>query len=134
MALTTVRNSLNDANPNNAWDHLRRFYDRTNDLGIADLLAAIVPRNRALSGLTSSATQVHDVACIVYGIQATAGTALTMVFGAAAGAGEVRVEYSATTGVPTFTFGDGALTAYSLMCSGPLPQGILAAVALATTG
>jgi hypothetical protein len=125
----TVQSTLDLANQNNLPAFLRKLWDPTNLLGFGAIIAALRPRNRTLSGLTSSATQVHDQACMIWSVQATAGTGLIMVSGAAAGAGEVRVEYSDTTGVPTFTFGDGAVTGYTVMCSGPLPQNLAAAMA-----
>ena len=130
MAITTVRDSLNNANPADTHARCRQLYDRTNDLGFGDILNALGGRVYTRSGLTSSATQVHDQApAYIEQVYVTAGTPLVMVNGAAAGAGEVRVEYDTTTRIPTFTFGDGAVTGYSVVGGGPLPQGIVAAMA-----
>ncbi len=118
---TTVQQKLDLANPNDLPSLLQRLRDTTNSLGFGALIAALRPRNTARSGLTSSATQVHDKASMIFAVQDAAGTNLAMISGAAPGAGEVRVEYDATTGVPTFTFA-GALTAYIVHESGPLPQ------------
>lgn len=122
MAIT-VKDKLNQSNPNDVPAWQRKLFDTTESLGYGDMLAALRIRPaRARTGLTSSATQVHDVApCGLYAVYITAGTPLAMIAGAAPGAGEVRVEFDATTGVPTFTFA-GATDTYTVIEGGPLPQ------------
>lgn len=129
MALTTVRNSLNTANPSNVADGMRRLYDATHDLGVADLFAAMRPRNRSRSGLTSLDTHVHDEAAAILSVESPQGTPLAIISGGSPGAGEVSVDYDATTGVPTLEF-NGAVTEYHTTQLGPVPQGMDAALAL----
>ena len=130
MAITTVKDALNVANPADLPARLYQLYDRSNNVGFGDMLDALRPRApRQRTSLASNATQVHDVASWLVDVFVTAGTPLVKVYGAAAGAGEVRVEYDATTGVPTLTFGDGAVTDYWVVEMGPMPQGIAAAMA-----
>jgi len=97
-------------------------------LGFGAMLAAMRPRNRTRSGLSSNATQVHDEAAIIYAVQTPVGTPLAMISGGSPGAGEVSVDYDATTGVPTLIF-NGAVTTYTVHSSGPLPQSIAAVMA-----
>lgn len=121
----TVKDKLNLANPNNLDAFLHKLYQASTGYGFGDILDAARPRPpRTRSSLTSSASQVHDVASTIVDIYVTAGTPLIKVYGAAAGAGEVRVEYNATTGIPTFTFGDGAVTEYSVVEIGPFPSNL----------
>lgn len=117
----TVQDKLDLANINDLASYLRKLNDSTNSLGFGALLAAMRPRNRSRTGLTSNATQEHDVAALIVNVENVQGTNLSIVTGAAPGAGEVRVEYDADTGVPTLTF-NGAVTEYYTIELGPVPQ------------
>ena len=136
--MPTRQDALDRANANDLPAQLRALNDpsatvenSTSDggtagsLGFGAMLAAMRPRNRARTGLTSQVAHVHDIAAVIYNVEDVAGTNLSMISGAAPGAGECRVEYDAATGVPTLTF-NGALTAYIVMESGPLPQTLAA--------
>lgn len=119
----TVQNILDLANQNNIAAFLRKLWDPTNSLGFGAMLAALRPRNRSRTSLTSSATQVHDVAALIVNVESTQGTNLSIITGGSPGAGEVSVDYNATTGVPTLTF-NAAVTAYYTIEMGPLPQNL----------
>lgn len=71
------------------------------------------PSPQVFTGLVSNASQTAPYPGHVLGIS-TGGANKTLVYAGAAGAGQVLVVYNADTGIPTFTFGDGAVTAYSL--------------------
>lgn len=121
----TVKDKLNLANPNNLEAFLRKLFDPSSEYGFGDLLNALGGRVFTRSGLTSAASHVHPHApAYIEQVYVTAGTPLVMVNGAAAGAGEVRVEYNATTRIPTFTFGDGAVTGYTVVGGGPIPSNL----------
>lgn len=120
---------LNQANPNNLPAQLAALKDTTNSLGLGSLLAALRPRNRSRTGLSSSATQVHDVAALILSVESTQGTPLAIITGGSPGAGEVDIAYNATTGVPTFIF-NGAVTTVFTTESGPLPQNLAATMAV----
>jgi hypothetical protein len=130
MSITTVKQALNIANPVDLPARLYQLYDATNELGFGDIVDAMRPRGPRTRTVTSSATQIHDVAAWIVDVYITAGTPLAKVYGAAPGAGEVQITYSATTGVPTFVFA-GATTEYSVVEMGPLPQTIAATMARA---
>lgn len=118
----TIQTKLDRANPNDLPGRLRQLYDATNSLGFGALLAAMRPRNRSRTGLTSAAAQTHDVAAAIYSVESPQGTPLSIVTNAP-GAGEVQIAYSATTGVPTLTF-NAAVTEYHTTEGGPLPQNL----------
>lgn len=84
------------------------------------------PGPQVFTGLTSSASQVAPYPGYVLGIS-TGGVNKTLIYAGAAGAGQVLVAYDATTGIPTFTFGDGAVTAYNLWQIA-MPVGLKAAL------
>lgn len=117
----TVQDKLDLANINDLASYLRKLNDSTNSLGFGALLAAMRPRNRSRTSLTSSATQVHDVAALIVNVESTQGTNLSIITGGSPGAGEVSVDYDADTGVPTLTF-NAAVTAYYTIELGPVPQ------------
>lgn len=118
----TVQDKLDLANPNDTEAFLRKLYDKTEGLGFGAMLNALRMRPaRERTGLTSAAEQVHDEAAVIYAVYITAGTPLSIIAGAAPGAGEVRMEVDEDTGVPTFTFA-GATTSYFVISGGPLPQ------------
>lgn len=130
MSISTVKDALNIANPVDLPARLYQLWDPTNELGFGDMLDAFGSRVYTRSGLSSAASHIHDQApAFIEQVYVTAGTPLIMVNGAAAGAGEVRVEYNTTTRVPTFTFGDGAVTGYTVVGGGPIPQGLVTAMA-----
>lgn len=116
----TVQDKLDLANPNDVEAFLRKLYDKTEGLGFGAMLAALRPRNRSFT-VTSNATQVHDVASLIVNVESTQGTNLSIITGGSPGAGEVSVDYDATTGVPTLTF-NAAVTTYYTIELGPLPQ------------
>lgn len=145
--MPTVKDALDRANPNDLPNQLARLRDKnaTGENLIADadavadratqglgaLLASLRPRTRTRTGLTSLAAHVHDVASTLTAVQAVAGTPLAIISGAAPGAGEVRIEYDAVTGVPTITFA-AATTTYLTHETGPLPQNLAAVMATLT--
>lgn len=129
--ISTVKDRLNIANPVDVASFLGMFLGRAGTLGFGDLLDALRPRGPRTITQASSATAVHDVAAWIVDVYITAGTPLAKIYGAAPGAGEVRIEYDATTGVPTFTFA-GATTEYSVVEMGPVPQNIAAVMATTT--
>ena len=99
--MSNVQEALNIANPNSLPDMARRV-----ELG--DIVAGLIPRVAARTGLASSATQVEPEPGAILAVTDTAGTtAITMVTGTA-GAGEVTVSYD-TDGVATLVFGSGAV-------------------------
>ena len=127
--MPTVKDSLNRANPNNLPADVSRIAKAAGEsLGFGDMLDAMRPRNRSRTGLTSSATQVHDVASQIMSVESPQGTPLAIISGGSPGAGEVSVDYNATTAVPTFTFA-GAVTEYHTTEGGPLPQTLAATLA-----
>lgn len=124
----TVQDKLDLANPNDLPAYLRKIYDKTEALGFGAMLAAMRPRNRSFTGLTSSATQVHDVASLIVNVESTQGTNLSIITGGSPGAGEVSVDYDDDTGVPTLTF-NAAVTTYYTIELGALPQTLAATMA-----
>lgn len=124
----TVKDALNRANPNDLAANLRRLWSDTNSTGFGDLLDGFRPRLVARTGLTSAAAHVHNSAALIASVNSTAGTPLAIVHGDPPDAGEVRIEYDATTGVPTLTFA-AAVTAYTVSQIGPFPQNLSAALA-----
>lgn len=127
----TVQEALDLANPTDVPARLRQLYDGTNSLGFGAMLGALRMRPaRQRTSLTNQAEHVHDEApCGVYSVFITAGTPLSIIQGAAPGAGEVQMEIDADTGVPTFTFA-AATTSYWIISGGPLPQNTAARLAL----
>lgn len=115
--MPTFQDQLNVANPNLLISTLQR-------LRFGDVLRGLVSRNRTRSGLTSSASQVHDVPAAIMACYVTAGTPLAIIDGAAPDAAEVRIQYS-SDGIPTFTF-NAATTAYSVqeVCVLPLASAL----------
>lgn len=125
----TVKTQLNQGQQHTLPDNLRRLHKTDGTYGFGDMVDALRPRPpRVRSSLTNQASHVHDVACWVVDVYVTAGTPLAKVYGAAPDAGEVRIEYDATTGVPTFTF-NAATTTYAVVEMGPLPTTIAAVMA-----
>lgn len=122
--MASVQDTLDKAQPHSLPDMLRKLG------GFGAMLAGMRPRSTARTGLTSQATHVHPYAAAILSVDNGSGGPLAIVTGSAAGAGEVRVDYDATTGVPTLTFGDGATTAYSVteVCVG-VPQTLAATMA-----
>lgn len=127
----TVQEALDLANPTDLPARLRQLFDSNEELGFGALLGALRMRPpRARTGLTNQASHVHDEAPAgIYAVYVTAGTPLAIIAGAAPGAGEVRMEIDADTGVPTFTFA-AATTEYTVISGGPLPQNLAARLAL----
>jgi hypothetical protein len=105
-------------------DNLRRFHREDGTYGFGDMLDAMRPRPpRVRSSLTNQVEHVHDVAAFLLDVYVAAGTPLSKVYGSAPDAGEVRIEYDATTGVPTLTF-NAATTTYAVVEMGPVPTTI----------
>lgn len=103
----TILNALDNAGPNDLADRFRQVQ-------IGSILDGLRPRLTARTGLTSSATQVHNLPGAILAVTDTAGTtAITMVTGTP-GAGEVQVTYDAD-GLATLVFGSGAVTAYNVL-------------------
>jgi hypothetical protein len=132
--MSDVETHLNRANPNHMPANLGRLrgVNATDDsTGFGTMLAAMTlrpPRER--TGLANQVEHVHDEAPLgLYAVFVVAGTPLAIVSGAAPGAGEVRVEVDAATGIPTFTFA-AATTSYFVLSGGPLPQDIQAVMAI----
>ena len=111
--MPTFQDQINACNPNLLLSTLQR-------IRLGDVLRGLVSRNRSRTGLTSAASQVHDVPAAIMACYVTAGTPLAIIDGAAPDAAEVRIQYS-TDGIPTFTF-NAAVTGYSVqeVCVLPL--------------
>lgn len=124
----TVQDKLDLANPNDTEAFLRKLYDKTKALGFGAMLAALRPRNRTLDSLTSADTHTHDECAMIFSVESPQGTPLAIISGGSPGAGEVSVDYDATTGVPVLEF-NAAVTEYHISCSGPLPQTLAATMA-----
>lgn len=120
--MASVEKTLDKAQPHSLADMLRKLR------GFGQMLAAMRPRNRSRTGLTSQATHVHDVAAQIWSVESPQGTPLSIISGGSPGASEVSVDYDADTGVPTLVF-NGSVTEYHTTESGSLPQGLAAAMA-----
>lgn len=128
------RERINAANPGDLSAQLRQLSERAADgtfyRGLGDILGAgrmRPPRER--TGLDNVVEHVHDQAPAgVYAVYVTPGTPLAIVSGVAPGAGQVRMEIDADTGVPTFTFA-AATTSYWIVSGGELPQNLAARLA-----
>ena len=106
MADLTVKDGLNSANPNNIADLLR-------DVSIGDVLAGLVaPQERARTGLSSSTTQVHDIAAVISAVSVANSAIVIVSSGVTAGVGEVAITYAA--GIATLEF-QAAVTQYEVM-------------------
>lgn len=105
--MTTIQDQLNTASPADVADRLRQVL-------IGDILAGLVPVERSRT-VSSSATQVHDVAATIISVAITTAAKVIVPSGVTAGAGEVQVTYAAATGIPTLVFGDGVTTAYTVV-------------------
>jgi hypothetical protein len=122
----TVQDQIDLANDSTLGNMLAQLRDPDGD-GFGKILAGLIPRLIARSGLTSSATQIEPEAGAILIVTDTAGTtALTQVTGTA-GAGEVQVTYD-SNGVATLVFGSGAVTAYNVVKQ-VLPAGLGASLA-----
>lgn len=123
----TREQNLNAANITNISVTLSHLQDGA-DRGFGTFIKSLgVPAVQSFTGLTSDASQTAPYPGWVLGI-ATGGANKTLIYDGAAGAGEVLVEY--TDGVPTFTFGDGAVTAYDLW-QAAMPVGLKASLEFA---
>lgn len=121
MSGFTREQKLNLANITDVAVTLSHLQDG-DDRGFGTMLKSLaVPAVQAFTGLTSSADQTAPYPGWVFGI-ATGGANKTLIYDGSAGAGEVLVVYDAD-GIPTFTFGDGAVTAYDLW-QAAMPVGI----------
>jgi TM2 domain-containing membrane protein YozV len=108
----TREETLNQYGITNTSEALSHLQD-DNGRGFGTMLRSLsVPAMQAFTGLAASATQVAPYPGWVFGI-ATGGANKALIYDGAAGAGQVLVVYAAT-GIPTFTFGDGAVTDYDL--------------------
>ncbi|HVI04133.1 MAG TPA: hypothetical protein VM869_35825 [Enhygromyxa sp.] len=127
MALT-IQDMLDLSNDSTVLKALAQLRDDGGE-GFGAILAGLIPRTIARTGLASSATQVEPEAGAIFVVTDTAGTtAYTMVTGTP-GAGEVQVTYS-SNGVATLVF-NSAVTAYNVVKQ-VLPAGLadsLAAIA-----
>jgi hypothetical protein len=121
----TVEDQLNLANDSTVNNMLAQLRDANGD-GLGKILNGLVPRFVTRSGLTSGATHIETNPGYVIAIQSAGGVDRTLVYDGAAGAGEVKVTYSAA-GIPTLVFGDGANTGY-LILKIEIPIGLLAAL------
>lgn len=105
--MSTVQENLNQSNPTTIADMLRK-------LPIGDLLAGMVPKVNARTGLVSGTVHVNDIPGAISAVESPVGTTLTIIGpGDTPAAGEVAVAYS-TDGVATLTF-QAAVTAYSAL-------------------
>lgn len=118
--MATLQERLNIASPSD-------FADRNRQVSMGDVLAGLVPVERTLSGLASSATHVHDVAGTILAVSLAAAQKVIVTSLDTPGAGEVGVTYDAN-GVATLLFGDGANTGYTVIAMS-LPAGLGAALA-----
>lgn len=116
----TVQAKLNAANPNDVPAELQR-------ITFGDLVAGMIPRRIARSGLASSATHVEPEPGLVTVVAIADDAALTIIEAGTAGAGEVLVTYDAN-GVATLVFGDGVNTAYRVVKT-VLPAGLATTLA-----
>lgn len=113
MALSNQK-LIDNADPNTAPNALAQLRD-TDGNGHGFFLRSFVPGLLERSGLASLATHIETSPGTIFAVTDTAGTAkLTLIIGGTAGAGEVLVVYDAG-GVPTLTFGDGAVTGYKVL-------------------
>lgn len=112
----TNQDALNLSNANNLPDLMRQ-------LPWGDMLAGMVPRRIARTGLSSSATHIEPDAGMISIVSIADNAALIMIEAGTAGAGEVKVTYS-SAGVATLVFGDGAQTAYRVVKT-VLPDGLV---------
>lgn len=104
--------------------------DLWRQIGLGDLLAGMLPRTVARTGLTSSATQTELTAGAILSVDDGSAGPLAIVTSGSPGAGEVKVEYS-SAGIATLTF-SGAVTAYSVTKT-VIPSAMLAFLAADTT-
>ncbi len=118
--MATVQERLNTASPNDIADRLRQ-------VSIGDVVAGLIPVERTLSGLTSSATHVHDVPGAIMAVSLAAAQKVIVTSLDTPGAGEVGVSYNAD-GLATLLFGDGANTGYTVVAQS-LPTGLGATLA-----
>lgn len=125
--MATAQKIIDVANENTQQRAMGMLQDADGN-GLGFIIAGLVPQFLVRTGLTSSATHTEERPGIVHAAMTEAGDAtLALVFDSGgAGAGEVLVEY--TAGVPTLTFGDGAVTGYQVLKQ-ELPKGIVASLA-----
>lgn len=117
----TVQDRLNIASPTD-------LADRNRQVLMGDVLAGLIPVERTLSGLSSSATHIHDAAGTILQVALAAAQKVIVTSADTPGAGEVGVTYS-SDGVATLLFGDGANTGYTVIATS-LPAGLGATLAL----
>jgi hypothetical protein len=122
----TIQTLLDKANPNDLPANLKRLRD-SDDNGFGALIAGLIPRRIARTGLTSGATHVEPEPGLVSVVSIADDAALTIIEAGTAGAGEALVTYDAD-GVATIVFGDGAQTAYRVVKQ-VLPKGMAAVLA-----
>lgn len=104
--MSSVQEVLNHANPNDQ-------HNMWNKISVGDIIAGMIPRQTARTGLTLGATQVHNIPGQILAVTDGADAPLAMITAGAPGAGQVRVTYNASTGIPTLVF-NAALTAYKV--------------------
>jgi hypothetical protein len=121
----TVQDQLDLANDSTVNNMLAQLVDSNGD-GFGKILNGMIPQWYVRSGLTSGATHIETNPGLVQAILLS-GTEKLIVYDGSAGAGEVKVTYSAT-GIPTLVFGDGANTGYSVLKL-EMPIGLLASLA-----
>lgn len=119
--MSTVQQALDTANPNDIAVRLRQ-------VTTGALIAGMIPSERTLSGLASSATHVHDIPGVIHQVALAAAQKNIVTSADTPGVGEVGVTYD-TNGVATLLFGDGANTAYTVIAT-QLPVGLGATLAL----
>lgn len=105
--MATVQAALNTANPND-------IANRLDQVDIGTIIAGLIPSERTLTGLASSATHIHDIPGLIVGVALAAVPKAIVLSADTAGAGEVKVTYD-TDGLATLVFGDGANTAYTVV-------------------
>jgi hypothetical protein len=112
MSGFTREEILNQAGITDTSEALSHLQDEE-DRGFGTMLRSLgVPSVQEFTGLTSSATQVAPHPGWVFGI-ATGGANKALIYDGAAGAGQVLIAYD-SAGIPTFVFGDGAVTSYEV--------------------
>lgn len=105
--MSSVKEALDIANPNNVADNLRA-------VTLGTLIEGLIPRTEARTGLASSATQVESEAGPIHAVESPAGTNLVIVgSGVTPAAGQVAIAYNAQ-GIATLTF-NAAVTAYTVV-------------------
>mgnify|MGYP000330202816 CR=1 FL=1 len=126
--VSTLRWVLTQCNPARVLSYPQELRASSNR-GFGDMVGAMYRRNTTIdnSAAAAAASHVHPYPACIDAVQADGGAPLLILADASdtAAAGEVLVVYDAN-GVPTLTFGDGAIQIYHVIESGSaLPTNVL---------